>query len=69
MIVKILKQQKLHLTHAMLKGLFSRLTFTSLALLKIYILTVKYRAELGAFTLNPIQESLTIEGTKQGGKS
>lgn len=39
------------------------------ALLKIYILTVKYRVELGAFALNPIQESLTTEGTKQGGKS
>lgn len=54
-------------------ALIPSLTFTSLALLEIYVLTVKYRVELGALTVDPIQGSLITEEAKQrsiaGGKT
>lgn len=67
------KQNKILLTCALLTGLFARLTLTSLALSEMYVLTVRYRVERGAFILDPIQESLITEEVKQccpaGGKT
>lgn len=62
------------MTYGHVEGaLIPSLTFTSLALLEIYVLTVKYRVELGALAVDPIQGRLITEEAKQrsiaGGKT